>query len=410
MKILWVATKAPWPPIDGGRLLLWNTLGALRDAGHRITLVAPVDPREFDLDAVRSALEPRCAAVLVALSPRPMWRDVARSFLRGMPLTVARHARPEVARRVAEVLREGAYDFMQVEQLQALAQVPPDSGVPFFLRAQNVESDLWRATAGSPSLRLRWLRGPILRLDAGRLARWEAKALADVAGTIALTQPDAERLAEFCPAAPIRVAPAPVDGELPLATRDLEGAPSVILMGSAGWLPNRDGAMWFLDRVWPRLHGSEPTARLHVFGLEAKPPHNKDTSVVFHGTLAESREAFARGAILVVPLSVASGVRMKIIEAWARGIPVVATPAAAGGLEAEWGRELVVAATPEEMAESVIALARDPHRAASMVASGRERLARSYSPSAAVAALEAAWSSFGLGGTSPNADEVMKSA
>jgi glycosyltransferase involved in cell wall biosynthesis len=62
-----------------------------------------------------------------------------------------------------------------------------------------------------------------------------------------------------------------------------------------------------------------------------------------HPAPADSREAFAPGAILVVPLRIASGIRMKILEAWARGLPVVATPEAAAGLEAEDGRELLLA-------------------------------------------------------------------
>ena len=60
LNVLLVATKAPWPPVDGGRLLLLNTLAGLTDAGHRATLVAPVDPARFDLREVGEALAAWC--------------------------------------------------------------------------------------------------------------------------------------------------------------------------------------------------------------------------------------------------------------------------------------------------------------------------------------------------------------
>src|SRR5436309_104950 len=64
MNILLVATKAPWPPVDGGRFLLLNTLEALAAAGCRLTLVTPVDPAGFDLGRVARELSPWCAAVV----------------------------------------------------------------------------------------------------------------------------------------------------------------------------------------------------------------------------------------------------------------------------------------------------------------------------------------------------------
>ncbi|HEX5759641.1 MAG TPA: hypothetical protein VF121_10635, partial [Thermoanaerobaculia bacterium] len=64
-----IATKAPWPPVDGGRRLLWNTLEGLAAEGVRAALVAPVDPARFDLAAVAAALAPVCEPHLVRAAP-----------------------------------------------------------------------------------------------------------------------------------------------------------------------------------------------------------------------------------------------------------------------------------------------------------------------------------------------------
>jgi glycosyltransferase involved in cell wall biosynthesis len=84
--------------------------------------------------------------------------------------------------------------------------------------------------------------------------------------------------------------------------------------------------------------------------------------------------------VLVVPLRFGSGVRMKVLEAWARGVPVVATPAAAEGLEAEDGRELLLARTPAEFAAALERLSLDPRLGAALVTAGRERLAARHDP------------------------------
>ncbi len=156
MRLLWIATKAPWPPRDGGRLLLRESLAALAAARSpaadgapavEVTLVAPVPRR--DLAATEEALRPLCLPRLVATRPRPRPFAALAAAVSGRPYSVARHDLPALARAVARELGDpGAtpYDLVVAEQLQAFAPSAPAlrAGVPRILRAQNVESDLWR--------------------------------------------------------------------------------------------------------------------------------------------------------------------------------------------------------------------------------------------------------------------------
>lgn len=370
MRVLLVATKVPWPPIDGGRLLLYDTLQALAAAGHELTLVAPTlgsDPAE-----AAGELRPFCRLEPAAAKLRPRLADAVRAQVLRRPWTIVRHRLPAVRRRVAELLGSESYDLVHAEQVQALANAVGIAGAPPVVwRAQNVESDLWRATARQAS----WRRLLFL-LEARRLARFETAAVRGAAATVALTAEDAGRLAALsgCPEKVHRVA-APFPEELPAGERQLEGAPPVVLFGSGGWLPNRRGARWFVDQVWPRVSEAVAGAVLHVFGTDLAVDR---PGVRVHPPPSDSRDAFPAGAILVVPLAIASGVRMKILEAWARGTPVVATPAAARGLGAEPGRELAVAETAEDFARSVRELAEAPELAASRTACGRALLRREH--------------------------------
>lgn len=362
LNILVVATKTPWPPIDGGRLLLALTLEGLEAAGWRTTLVAP------------------------ELKPADPKLVAARSVLERLPLAIARHRQPALVQDVERLLDSERFDLVHVEQLQALPQAEPAfrRGVPVVLREQNVESDLWAATAA----RTPGLKGRILGIESRRLARWEGKAVRRAAVTLPLTEEDASRLRFLSGGDRIRVVRAPFP-DLPPGPAALPGDPPLVLLVSRGWLPNEDSVSWFLRDVWPAVRVEAPGAVLHIFGADpsSKPP----AGAVHHPAPRDSAEAFAPGSILAVPLRIASGVRMKILEAWARGVPVVGTPAAVAGLEAEPGRELLVAADAHDFARAVARLHREPGLAARLVEEGRRARLERHDPARVVADLLAVY-------------------
>ena len=294
MNVLVIATKAPWPPIDGGRFLLLNTLQALASTGCRLTLVAPVDPRRFDLSEVTRELAPWCVPRLVPAAPLPPASALLHS--KGAPLSIARHSLSDVRREVERLCRTERFDLVHAEQLQALPQAEPAfaRGIPVVLRAQNVESDLWAESAR----RGRGLRGILLRREAKRMARWEGRAVRRCGATLALTEEDAARLRELAGGeGKVAVVRAPFP-ELPPGTGRLAGEPAVVVFGSGGWLPNEDSAAWFVTDVWPAVRAAAPGAILHLFGTNAK---EQASDIRIHSMPQDSAEVYAPGSILAVP-------------------------------------------------------------------------------------------------------------
>src|SRR6185312_5783385 len=310
--------------------------------------------------------------VLIPAAPLPPLAALLRSG-DGAPLSIARHSLPAVRQEVGQRLKAERFDLVHAEQLQALPQVERafTQGVPVVLRAQNVESDLWRA-AGE---RGNGVRGLGLRGEARRLAEWEGRAVRRVAATLALTAEDAARLGELA-GGRVGVVRAPFP-ELPPGSGRLEGDPPVVVFGSRGWLPNEDSVAWYLKDVWPAVRSEVPGAVLHLYGIDlaSSPP-----GVIVHPPPGDSAEAFPPGSILAVPLRIASGVRIKILEAWARGVPVVATPAALAGLEVEDGKEALVAREAREFATAIRRLREDPALAASLIAEGRKARRERHDP------------------------------
>jgi hypothetical protein len=376
VRILWVGTKPPWPPDDGGRLVAANTIEAMAAAGHHITVVTP-SLGEPAASAMPDRVDHR--AVPTGLRSRPV--AALQAALTGVPVSIARHSRAEVRAEVARALAKGAFDVVHAEQAQALPQCEPafTVGLPVVFRAQNVESHLWGASADG-------FAGWWARHEAVRFARWEGAAVRRATAAVALTGPDAARLMALAgPGHNVHAIAAPVSCLLPSAECSLPGEPALVLMGTASWIPNRRGAEWFVAEAWPRVRQAMPESQLHVFGLGASSAAVE--GITRHPPPRDSRDAFPAGAVLVVPLDVASGVRMKILESWARGVPVVATPAAVAGLGAEDGRELLVAQGAEGFAAALLRLRDEPGLGARLTHSGRALLERRHDPAVVAAAL-----------------------
>lgn len=385
MRILLVATKTPWPPIDGGRLVLLNTIDGLRDAGHHVTLIAPVDGRYLDVDLVRTHLEGRCAAFLPPATTLGAFRSLVQAEITRTPVTIIRHSLEPVRRTVERVIADNRFDVVHAEQQQAFAGSRPAllAGLPVVLRAQNVESTLWTFAA---SYRSTFLRA-FFRREAAKLGAWESRCVREATATIALTRLDAAALRDLAgPQARVETVEAPFAGHIEPGQGSLEGDPAVIILASRKWLPNRDAVWRFVGETWPRVNQVLPSARLHVFGISKSV--DRSAGVVWHPAPENSADAFPTGSVVAVPSRHPTGVPMKCLEAWARGIPVVGSPEAVEQLEAEDGKEMLCASGSEHFARAMVMLHENPDLRDRIVAGGREALRTRHDPAKVVAKLE----------------------
>lgn len=352
---------------------MWLTLQGLAAAGHELALIAPVDhPDEAVSKPTLEALQQYCTPHLV-VAPRHGWLAAAgKALLQARALTVARHHLPRLQSAVASQLQSWRPDLVHVEQLQALANCADAAalGIPVVLRMQNVESALWYQVAHAR------LRSLVLWIEAARLRRDETRALQSVARAIALTRRDAEAFQNQVGSARAErieaIAP-PFPGLLPNAPA-IDGSPAVVLAGSAGWWPNEQGIRWFLEQVAPQLPNHCPLAHMHVYGGAVAGGSN----VSCHRAPEDAVAAFPAGAIAAIPLHIGSGIRMRILEAWARGLPVVATGVAALGLDVVSGCELIIADTPAAFADAIARIHQDPALRDRLIESGRAYLARHH--------------------------------
>ncbi|MCD4748730.1 MAG: glycosyltransferase family 4 protein [Thermoanaerobaculales bacterium] len=385
MRILLIATKTPWPPIDGGRLVLLNTIDALREAGHDLTLVAPVDARYLNQKKVFENLSTRCSAHLIPVRTRSGFETIANAEVTGTPITIVRHSLQIIQKLTEELVKRHTFDVIHAEQLQAVSGTAAvrGNGIPVVLRSQNVETALWTFAASFRSPFTRWF----FRREAARLARWEAKCLRGVAATIALTDLDAVQMRSLAgPEALIETVAPPFPAELAASPTKLPGNPAVVILASRKWLPNRDAVWRFVARSWPRIYQVLPEARLHVFGITESVDQSR--GVEWHPAPEKSEAAFPTGAVVAIPSRHPTGVPMKCLEAWARGLPVVGSPQAADQLKCRDRKAMLVASGPEGFARAMVELYENPERVETLVAEGRKLLRQNFDPARVAARLE----------------------
>jgi len=136
----------------------------------------------------------------------------------------------------------------------------------------------------------------------------------------------------------------------------------VLFLGSLFYYPNLDGLNWFCSQVWPRIRAIVPDASLDVVGhVEKNVARLPQTpGVSYHGFVQDVSPFINAASCLVVPLRIAGGTRLKILEAWAMGLPVVSTTVGAEGLGAAHGQTLLIGDTAEEIATACVSLLQDP--------------------------------------------------
>jgi polysaccharide biosynthesis protein PslH len=171
-------------------------------------------------------------------------------------------------------------------------------------------------------------------------------------------------------------------GRTPVSPRIMSGCKVILFVGTMGYAPNDDAARWFLTRVWPRLRrlfrtpvrlmivGSDPSARL--VRLAQRP------DVVVTGTVAKTAPFYRIADLAVIPVRAGSGIRIKLLEAAANGVPVVSTTAGAEGTTFRHGRELLLADTEERFARACADLLQDRPRALRLARQARATIVLDY--------------------------------
>lgn len=165
---------------------------------------------------------------------------------------------------------------------------------------------------------------------------------------------------------------------------------TMLFTGNFRHMPNRIGLEWFTHHVLPIIRSRRPGCRLVVVGSETPPQHVFPSleNIELVGFVDDIREPLSRYSVFVCPILSGSGVRVKLLEAFAAGIPVVSTRLGAEGLTAVDGECCALADTPSAFAEKILDLFEQPERAEEMATRARETVVGRWNMADVTARLE----------------------
>ena len=161
-----------------------------------------------------------------------------------------------------------------------------------------------------------------------------------------------------------------------------EPAPVLLFTGTMNYFPNADAATYFCNEIFPRIRKRHPKTRFYIVGNQPSEPvkrlEDRD-GVIVTGYVPDVRPYFEKASVFVAPLRAGSGIQTKNLEAMAMRVPVVTTAVGAMGLEADIGKELLVADTPADFAEQVIHLLDNDSLRKTIAQTARTRVETHYS-------------------------------
>lgn len=376
-RALVVTPRLPWPLDDGGRIYVHQSIWSMARA-YETTVVSLTPPAEIE-----SAVPDSFAGLgvhLVRVPHRPPATIVAAvSGLVGRwPYMLARYRSAALDATLRRLVAEHRPRVVLTNGLHVTTSFDALGDVPVVLRTPDLVH-LWleryAARAGNPAVKLYAFH------QAARMRVAEREIVSRCARVLAIREEEARLLRELAPAARVDYLPLGIDLDryLPHAPAS---PPVVALVGSWDWAPNADGARAFLERGWRCVRERVPNARLRLAGKHlsadlAARAERAGAEVV--GYVPDMATEFAQASVLVVPLWMGSGVRVKIVEAMAAGLPVVTTAIGAEGLGLAPGTQAEFADTPEALGGAVAGLLADPDRARRMAQLARGHVESHYS-------------------------------
>jgi glycosyltransferase involved in cell wall biosynthesis len=301
---------------------------------------------------------------------------------------------PEMQQALDRVLRAKRFDIVNLEFTFLghcdLRQAPAGETAPcVVVDSHNIDYDLARQYASGGGSLLRRLYAEV---NWRKLRREELGTYRDADGVYLCSVADQQRLLAEIAAPPTTVIPNAADIEFykPRETYPQADGRTLVFFGLMSYMPNIDGARYFLQEIWPRIAEANPQARCKIIG--GSPPASLTSlagpRIEFTGFVPDLRPHLAEAAAVVVPLRIGGGTRLKIVEAMAMGKAIVSTSLGAEGIEAVAGRDILIADQPADFAAAVGRLLTEPGLATEIGNSARKLSEQRYAWSAAARVLE----------------------
>lgn len=363
MKILWVKAGKLLPVDAGGKIRSYNILRQLQKNHELVLLTHYGGTRDLWYE---TEIKKHFPAALPVWTAAPDSSTMARvlHYLYCVPsrapFAVRKFTDRSAGRQIEQLFQEKQFDAAVCDFLSASLTFPANRWGQTVLFQHNVETVLWDRMVENES---NWIKRLVYRFEAAKMGSYERSNIGKFQRVIAVSEQDRAFMGRFMPLDKISVVPTGVDLEQYRSNSGGQSArPLVMFTGTMDFEPNIDGVEYFCREIWPRVLKAVPDARFRIVGKNpvAAVRRLASETIEVTGTVPSVAEHLQEAWVLVVPLRMGGGTRLKIYEGMAMGRAVVSTSVGAEGLDVRNGKDILLSDGVETFAQAVITLLREP--------------------------------------------------
>ncbi|MEH6635507.1 MAG: glycosyltransferase [Halioglobus sp.] len=359
-KLLFITPELPYPAHSGGKVKSLKLLQALAER-YDVTLACPLKLDDASHVEAFYAISPCSNHLHDTVDVPRSAGNLASSYLRGIPLNVHRTHSRRLQVDIASVA--GEHDVVFLDHYEVFPYLPQTYEGLTVYHAHNAYFKMWQRYAqlpGNPAMRL------AAHFEAMRVRNYET-AVASFTDLTFAAPNDALELKQLGVEGGKLHHTFHLGDDQQLELPDLHYADTtkkLMYVGFLGWEPNAQGLLWFIEQVWPQLVQRHPDLRFDIVGKN--PDQRLKTAaaswegISLKGFVPDLQEVYRDSRVSVAPLLFGSGMKVKVLDAMARGMPTVTTTVGAEGIDIEQGKHLLVADSPRDMANEVDRLLTDP--------------------------------------------------
>jgi glycosyltransferase involved in cell wall biosynthesis len=363
MKVLVIDEEIPFPMNSGKRLRTLNLLKPLAKR-HEITFLCRYheDTDKPDIQAMEQC------GIRTRVVPHPIRKKAGLKFYSALlanlaskaPYSVTSHYSKQMMEATAQILAERPYDLIHCEWTPYAVNLKSFLSGPSVVVAHNVESLIWQRYFEVES---NLLKKAYIYLQWKKMERFESMAFQMFTQTVAVSDQDRQAIEQWIPKERVSVVENGVDVSYFQPSSDKSKPFSLVFTGAMDWRPNVDAMFYFIDEIWARVLRDYPQSTLTIVGrnpMATLRDHVQNMeSVKLTGTVDDVRPYLNAAQVYIVPLRVGGGSRLKILEAFSMGLPVVSTSVGAEGLCVTQGQHVLFANDPQNFADAIVELFND---------------------------------------------------
>lgn len=357
MKILFITTALPYP-LDGGAKIRTFNLVKNVAGKHKVTLLSFVDSKDepgnistlerygFKVATVKRASHNKLA----------LFFNLFYCFFKAKPFVIQKYCSSAMRNKITNLIGKQKFDIVQFEHLHMAQYLSLFKNTRAILAMHNIDSTIAERYYREEK---NVFKKAYASLQWKKLRKYESVMYTKFGICLTVSEKDKERLKQISPETNAAVIPNGVDTTYFDLSTEVSEPNSLIFTGMMNWLPNVDAMLYFHKHIFPLIEKDIADVKLYIVGrnpLAKLKELGKEHNIVVTGAVDDIRPYVRRSSVVIVPLRIGGGTRLKILEAMSMGKPVVSTSIGCEGLEVVHRENIIVADTPSEFATNIIAL------------------------------------------------------